>query len=189
MRVGLLPAPWYCVEPNPELTEACAILSDGVWRDSAVGFYANRAALLRRGKSAPKGMQAELNRVIDTRFADAGWIGSDGRFVKGSTWVRVTFRHQMSLGSDFLDAAKVCAKEGCTQAAILAGESDWLQVVSPNDWRALVSFEKLRIAAAELQGVLELPLFVGSLRGESPLPPGVAAELRKDRPRNATVPG
>lgn len=188
MRVGLLPAPWFANPPTEELVRACEILGDGTWREAAIGFYATRAALLRRGKSAPKGMQAELNRVIEAKFNNDGWIGSDGRFVKRSTWVRVTFRHQMSLGSDFIDAAKVCAREGCTQAAILAGESDWLKVVSPNDWRALVTFEKLRIATAELQGVLELPLYVGSLKGESCLPTDIDAELRKERPRDTTVP-
>lgn len=188
MRVGLLSAPWYEGPPTDELVEACELLGDGLWREAAVRFYAARAARIRRGKSAPKGMQAELNRLISEKFEESGWLGRDGRFVKGTTWVRVTFRHQMSLGSDFIDAAKVCRREGCTQVAILAGDADWLQLVSPNDCKALVSFEKLRIAAAELQGVLEIPLYVGSLRGGSSLPADIEAELRKSRPRDTTVP-
>jgi len=184
MKVGLLSAPWYDDEPTAELTEACAILNDNVWRETAVSFYAIRAARLKRRLRAPIGMQGELNKVIDSRFKKTGWIGSGGRFVKNGTWVRITFRHQMSLGSDFLDAAKVCANEGCVQAAILAGESNWLRIVSPNDHGALVSFDKLRIAVSELQGVLEIPLFIGSLAGRSQLPPDIDIELRKDRPRS-----
>lgn len=188
MRVGLLSAPWYEDEPTAELEEACVVLGDNVWREAAIDFYAYRAARLKRGRSAPKGMQGHLNRAIQSRFADAGWLGADGRYVKNGTWVRVTFRHQMSLGSDILDAAKVCAKEGCSQAAILAGESDWLRLVSPNDSRALVTFEKLRIAVAELQGLLTTPLFLGALRGQSQLPEEIAKELRKARPRDTTTP-
>ena len=188
MRVGLLPASWYQEEPTSELVEACKILGDGAWREAAIAFYAKRAARLRRGRSAPKGMQSELNNVIDSRFYDAGWIGSDGRFVKGSTWVRVTFRHQMSLGSDFIDAAKVCAKEGCTQAAILAGESDWLRLVSPNDWRALVSFEKVRIAAAELQGGARIASISRSAAGRIAPAGGHSGRVAQDRPRDTTVP-
>jgi len=188
MRVGLLPAPWYEAAPTAELLEACEVLSDNVWRESAVEFYAVRAARLRNGRSAPKGMQGQLNKVIQSRLEGAGWIGSDGRYVKNGTWIRVTFRHQMSLGSDLIDAAKVCAKEGCSQAAILAGESQWLRTVSPNDHAALVSFEKLRIAVAELQGVLDLPLFIGALRGQSILPEGIAVELKRARPRDTTTP-
>lgn len=188
MRVTLLTAPWYEGQPTQALLEACDILGDDTWRDAAVGFYAERAARIRRGRSAPKGIQPELNKVIARRFEHAGWFGSDGRFAKDRTWVRVTFRHQMSLGSDILDAARLCAKEGYVQVAIIAAESTFLRTISPNDYGALVSFEKLRIAIAELQGVLEIPLFLGALSPQSVVPPDIAAELRKDRPRDKTIP-
>lgn len=188
MRVTLLPAPWYEEPPTQELLEACEILGDGTWREAAVGFYAERAARVRRGRSAPKGMQMELNKVVSGRLGDAGWAGADGRYAKEQTWVRVTFRHQMSLGSDILDAARLCAREGYVQAAILAAESGFLRVISPNDHHALVSFEKLRIAVAELQDVLDIPLFMGALSAQSTVPPDIAAELRKERPRDRTIP-
>lgn len=187
MRVALLSAPWYQEPPTTALLEACEVLGDRTWREAAVGFYAERAARLRRGRSAPKGMQMELNKVVSRRLEDAGWAGADGRFAKDRTWVRVTFRHQMSLGSDILDAARLCAREGYLQAAILAAESGFLRVISPNDYGALVSFEKLRIAVAELQGVLDIPLFIGALSPQSVLPLDIAAELRKERPRDKTI--
>jgi len=188
VQVGLLSAPWYEGPPTPELLEACAILGDDVWRDAAVGFYAERAARLRRGKTAPKGIQAELNRVIAKRFQEAGWVGEEGRFLSHRTWVRVTFRHQMSLGSDILDAARLAAREGCEQVAIIAAEADFLKVITPNDAAALVSFEKLRIAVAELQGVLTTPLYLGALSPSSTVPADIAAELRKVRKRDKSVP-
>ena len=188
MRVTLLSAPWYQEPPAPALVEACEVLGDRTWRDAAVGFYAERAARVRRGRSAPKGMQLELNKVVAQRLEGAGWAGADGRFAKDQTWIRVTFRHQMSLGSDILDAARLCAREGYLQAAILAAESGFLRVISPNDYGALVSFEKLRIAVAELQGVLDIPLFLGALSPKSVVPPDIVAELRKERPRDKTVP-
>ena len=188
MRVELLSAPWYEGQPTDELVEACTVLGDDVWRETAIDFYAIRAARVKHGRSAPKGMQGQLNKVIEARFLKAGWLGEGGRFFKNGTWVRVTFRHQMSLGSDLLDAAKVCTKEGCVQAAILAGESEWLRLVSPNDFGALVSFEKLRIAVVELQGVLSMPFYIGALNGRSELPDEILTELRKVRPRDITSP-
>jgi len=188
MKVTLLSAPWYDGQPTPALLEACRVLGDGTWRDAAVGFYAERAARVRRGRSAPKGMQGELNKVIARDFERAGWLGADGRFAKDRTWVRVTFRHQMSLGSDILDAARLCARERYAQVAILAAESGFLRTISPNDCGALVSFEKLRIAVAELHGVLDIPLFLGALTPQSIVPPDIAAELRKERPRDKTMP-
>ena len=126
MKVRLESAPWVSAPPNMELEEACAILSDGVWREAAVAFYAERSARLKRGLSAPKGIQAELNRTIEARFRAASWDAMEGRFLKNSTWVRVTFRHQMSLGSDILDAARLHVKDGLSQVAILAAESSFL---------------------------------------------------------------
>lgn len=50
----------------------------------------------------------------------------------------------MSIGSDVLHALKVCRKGGATEVLILAASERFLDVMSPNDARALVSFEKLR---------------------------------------------
>jgi hypothetical protein len=188
MLVNIYPAPWHSQSPSPELIEACNILGSDVWREAAIDYHALRSAKLKHGRSAPKGMQAELNRVIDSRFMHNHWNGNNGRFIKNETWVRVTFRHQMSLGSDILDAAKLCARENYKQAIIIAGESDWLQIVSPNDCKALVSFEKLRIAVSELNEVINTPLFIGSMRGKSELPKEIAFEIYKDRPRDLTIP-
>jgi len=189
MRVGLLPASW-CdnVPATTELIEAISILADDVWREAAVEFYARRAAAIRNGRRAPKGMQSELNRVIKQRFEDSGWLNASGRFAKERTWVRVTFRHQMSLGSDFLDAARLCAREDFEQAAIFAAGSEFLRLISPNDAAALVSFEKLRAAMIDLEGVLDIPLVIGELSPCSKPPLDIETELHRDRPRDITIP-
>jgi len=183
MRVCLLQAPWYTASPTDALLEACASLSV-VWREAAIGYYSDRSAKITNLSRSPTGMQGQLNRTIQMKMLDSGWSGGNGRFFKDGTWLRITFRHQMSLGSDLLDAAKVCAKEDCQQVAIFAGEAEWLNLVSPNDSKVLVSFEKLRIAVADLHGVLNIPLYIGSLKAEPNLPPEIEAELRLDRPRN-----
>lgn len=188
MRVKLQAAPWTSVPPTTELEEACAILSGGVWRDAAIAFYAQRSARIKRGLSAPKGIQAELNRTIESRFKAAGWDAMDGRFLKDSTWVRVTFRHQMSLGSDILDAARLHVKDGLAQVAILAAEGSFLRIITPNDAAVLVSFEKLKVAVAELDGVIQVPLMIGALSPISDLPADIAEELAKVRMRDRTVP-
>ncbi|MBW2560065.1 MAG: hypothetical protein JRE40_04320 [Deltaproteobacteria bacterium] len=170
------------------MIEAISILADDVWREAAVEFYARRAAAIRNGRRAPKGMQSELNRVIKQRFEDSGWLNASGRFAKERTWVRVTFRHQMSLGSDFLDAARLCAREDFEQAAIFAAGSEFLRLISPNDAAALVSFEKLRAAMIDLEGVLDIPLVIGELSPCSKPPLDIETELHRDRPRDITIP-
>jgi hypothetical protein len=188
MNVRLQTAPWYEGAPSRELTEACDLLGDGVWREAAIDFYAERSARVRRGLNAPKGIQAFLNRTIDRRFEDAGWESLDGRYLKNGTWVRVTFRHQMSLGSDILDAVRLHSKDNLNQVAILAAESSFLRVITPNDASALVSFDKLRVAVAELYGVIVTPLIIGELTPKSDLPSEIFVELRRARLRDKSVP-
>ena len=170
MRVALQAPPWPVPQPTAELVDALGVLSDRVWSEAAVRFYAERSAKVRRGMRAPKGMQGELNRVISERMEAGGWLGNEGRYAKGRTWVRVTFRHQMSLGSDLVDAMKMCRKEGYELAVILAADTSTLRTISPNDAGAIISFEKLRIAVAELNGVTDIPLLIGCLTPQSTPP-------------------
>ncbi len=188
MRVTLQAPPWGAAQPSPALQSALRLLADDVWSETAVRYYADREAKLRRARRAPKGMQSELNRVISERFAAEGWIGCDGRFAKERTWIRITFRHQMSLGSDLIDAMKMCEKERYELAVILAADAKTLRLISPNDAAALVSFEKLRIAVADLEGVTDIPLLIGSLTPQSMPSTEVAQALLEGRPRDTTVP-
>src|SRR5437660_11907974 len=112
MKVHLEGAPWTSEQPSEVLREAIDILGRDVWREAAIEFYAERRAKEQRRLRTPKGIQPFLNGVIDRRFEENGWSGTSGRFRKKSTWVRVTFRHQMSIGSDFMDALRLHVKEG-----------------------------------------------------------------------------
>ena len=94
----------------------------------------------------------------------------------------------MSLGSDIIDALKVCRKEGMELAVILAAGTETLKTISPNDCNALVSFEKLRNEVFDLDGALDIPLVIGELIPSSTPPQAIVDELRKERLRDMTVP-
>ena len=188
MRVRLVAAPWTTPDLTSEANEAIKIIGNDVWRDASILFYAARDTKVREGKSAPKGMQRFLNEVLTQRFDEKGWEGDSGYFVKEKTWIRITFRHQMSLGSDFLDALKVCKKEGIELAIILAANRKTLQLISPNDAPALVSFEKLMNEVMSLDGAMDIPLIIGELTPLTSASTDINRELLKERPRDVSVP-
>jgi len=183
-----LASPWVKTQPTKETTEALNLLKDDVWKEASVLFAAEREAKLMSGQTAPKGMQRYLNEVITRRFSSNGWFGDAGYFFKERTWVRITFRHQMSLGSDILDALKVCKIEGMQQAVILAANKKTLDLISPNDAGAIVSFEKLEKEIMSLNGALDIPLLYGELTPISSASNDINDELRKARPRDLSVP-
>jgi hypothetical protein len=187
MKVALERAPWHGHHPGPLISEAVEIIGDGTWREAATEFYAERATRLRHGKQAPKGIQPFLNAVLRRRFESREWDTHRGRFLKDDTWVRVTFRHQMSLGSDFLDALKVTKREGAEHVAILAASRAFLGLISPNDADVLVSYEKLSLQTADLAGCMDIPLFIGRLEPKSTLPDEVAKAISGRRPRDRYV--
>lgn len=188
MKTRLLASPWTKPQITVETAEAIELLKDNVWKDASVLFAAEREAKIKSGKSAPKGMQRYLNDVIAKRFTSNGWIGEAGYFFKKKTWIRVTFRHQMSLGSDILDAIKVCKKEGMIQAVIIAANRKTLDLISPNDAAAIVSFEKLEREILNLNGALDIPLLYGELTPISSASNDVNELLKKSRPRDVSIP-
>ena len=188
MRVRYIAAPWTTVETTPEVGELAEVLSDNVWADASVEFYAERDSKMRFGRRAPKGMQKTLNAVIDRRLTEAGWDGGAGYYVKNRTWARITFRHQMSIGSDFLDALKVCKKQNMEQAVIMAANLETLRTITPNDANALVSFEKLQAEVLDLDGAMDIPLIIGELTPLTSAPPEIESEISRERPRDTTVP-
>ena len=188
MKTRLVSCPWIKPQLTQETIEAINLIKDDVWKEASVLFAAERDTKLKTGKSAPKGMQRYLNELLVKRFTDNGWMGEAGYFFKDKTWVRVTFRHQMSLGSDILDAIKVCKKEGIQQAVILAANRRTLKIISPNDAPAIVSFEKLEKEIMSLNGALDIPLIIGELSPMSSASEDINNELRKSRPRDISIP-
>jgi hypothetical protein len=188
MRVDLRPAPWAQLSATPELDEAIEILADGTWAEAARDFFTERSAKTALGKRAQKGVQPSLNRVLTRRFEAAGWDAYDGRFMKEATWVRVTFRHQMSLGSDIIDAIRAHHRAGMELVTIMAASRAFLNLISPNDAAALTSYEKLKAEVDSLQGCLDIPLLVGRLEAQSPLPPEVSRAVTGARKRDVTLP-
>ena len=188
MKTRLESCPWIKPEITKETIEAIDILKDDIWKEASILFSAERDTKLRSGKTAPKGMQKYLNEVIKNRFLSNGWLGDSGYYFKEKTWVRVTFRHQMSLGSDIVDAIKVCKKEGMQLAIILAANAKTLDIITPNDATALVSFEKLKNEIWSLDGALDIPLLIGELSPASSASDDINGELLKARPRDISVP-
>ena len=188
MKAQLFAPPWGSPRMTPEANEAIEILADDVWAEASTEFYAERDAKLRMGRRAAKGMQATLNRLLVRKFDERGWYADSGYFMKGDTWLRVTFRHQMSLGSDLIDAQKVCVKSGIKLAMILAADLETLRIISPNDANAIVSFEKLQSAVVDLDGVIDIPLVYGKLTPLTHASRAIENELQKERPRDVTSP-
>lgn len=188
MKTKLFAPPWGTPDLTEEAKEAIEIISSDVWRDASIQFYASRDSKSKLGKSAPKGMQRFLNEILVQRFEEKGWEGAAGYFFKGKTWIRITFRHQMSLGSDIIDAIKVCKKEGMVLAMIFAANRQTLNIVSPNDAAALVSFEKLQKEILDLDGAIDIPLVIGELTPLTAASRDINEELRKERPRDVSVP-
>jgi hypothetical protein len=183
MRIEFTNTPWFKGEISQEATNASQLI-DGIWREATNEYVAIRESRMQQGLREPKGFQSHLNRIIDYRFNDAGWDGEGGRFVNGDTWIRITFRHQMSIGSDFLDALRVVRREGVQFAAICAAPLEILRVISPNDAAALTSFEKLNLLAASLDDVFDIPLVLGALVPQSSITSEVIEKLLSSRPRN-----
>ena len=188
MKTRLFAPPWCKPDLTEETKEALGIIADNVWKEASIRFAAERDSKRKSGGTAPKGMQRYLNEVLAERFNANGWNGNAGYFFKNKTWVRVTFRHQMSLGSDFLDALKVCKIEGMEQALILAANRETLNLISPNDASAIVSFEKLEKEVITLNGALDIPLLIGELTPFSSASNDINTELKKARPRDITIP-
>lgn len=188
MKTKLLAPPWTKPELTKETLEAIDLIGKNVWRDASIRFYAERDSKLKAKKSAPKGIQRYLNEVFAERFISNGWNGEACYFYKNKTWIRITFRHQMSLGSDILNALKVIKKEGMKQALILAANKKTLDIISPNDAGALISFEKLENEILSLDGVIDIPLLIGELTPFTSASDDINIELRKARPRDTTIP-
>ena len=180
--------PWCKPELTDEIKEAVSIVGDDLWKDASIRFYSIRDARIQQGKSAPKGMQKYLNEIIDEKFLAKEWQGDSGYYFKNNTWVRITFRHQMSLGSDIIDAIKVCKKEGMELAVIMAANRKTLDLISPNDAAALVSFEKLRDEIFSLEDAIDIPLVIGELSPLTSASEDINRELRKERPRDISIP-
>ena len=188
MKAKLLSPPWARPSLTEEAMEALRIIENDVWKEASILFSAERENKIQAGKSAPKGMQRYLNDVLVKKFTSNGWEGDAGYFTKNRTWIRITFRHQMSLGSDILDALKVCKIEGMELAIILAANRKTLNLISPNDAAAIVSFEKLENEILSLNGALDIPLLIGELTPFSSASREINTGLKKARPRDTTIP-
>jgi hypothetical protein len=159
---------WYTEDPTPEAIEALSLLN-GIWSEAATRFAAIRSVQESKGKITSFGIQKHINQIIDERFPANEWEGSKSRYRKGDTWVRITFRHQMSVGAELFDVIKMTGKEKVKQTLLLAASDDFLKVISPRDAGSLSSFDKLAQEMSYMRGTTEVPLILGCLKPISAL--------------------
>jgi hypothetical protein len=149
--------------PNAEILEVQDCLN-GAWDLAAAAFEASNLSKVARGKKPSSGMQAYLTDAIDEGFQSLGWTGEDGRYSKNKSWVRVSFRHSMSLGSDFFDAQKQLKLEKYDQVALVYAHQVLLKRISPKDGGSLCSFERASQLIHDLEIMLpNLPIWLGRL--------------------------
>jgi hypothetical protein len=168
VKAEIVNAPWYSQGLTKEAESALELL-DGTWSEACNKFAVAVQTRSSSHRGEPKGIQSFLNEVLTDRFLDAGWDCSDSRFRLNSTWVRVTFRHQMSLGSDFLDAIRLTALDDVEQCLLLAAGLDFLKIISPRDATVLCSFEKIAAQLSRLNGAISTPILIGELTPKSSL--------------------
>ena len=176
MRIEIKKTSFCQDDLTPESKEVLSLVN-GVWSEACGHFVAIRAVQRQSGGVKLLGIQKSINHVLNERFLDAGWSGQDSRFRKNSTWVRFTFRHQMSLGSEIIDAIKVAKKEKITQCFLISAPHEFLQIISPRDAGSLTSYEKLVNELATLENVISVPLILGALVPISSLSSQVREEV------------
>lgn len=138
-------------------------LMNGIWAEAATEYAAEWRAKRLAGKRGPVGVQRYLNSVIDHRFTEAGWGAYASTYTRDFLWWRFTFRHQMSAGSNFLEALKAVLRYEYKVAVIAAATREFLEVISPADAPALTSFEKIQAELDDLKGVISAPIVIAAL--------------------------
>jgi hypothetical protein len=141
----------------------------GVWKSAATEFYARFVALSAHGKNPPLGMQPVINSQLNEMMVAKGWQGSSGRFIKDNVWLRITFRHQLSLGSDFMDALLVAHREQMQALVIAAPSIEFAQLITPRDFKAITTFDKLETYFNRAQDLYQVPLAIGRLEPDERL--------------------
>lgn len=149
--------------PSREIEQIGTVIH-GTWETAAAGFDASNLARLASGKKPSSGLQSFLNDAIDESFLDNGWLGSHGRYSKGDTWVRLSFRHSMSLGSDFFDAQRQHKLENFKHVVLLYAHHELLKRISPKDGGSLCSFERASLVIQDLEVMSQgFPIWLGRI--------------------------
>jgi len=168
-------------EPEEGLLDDIFESVSNIWAQSAGDFYARHVAAVARGIKPPLGIQPFINNRLDAELPASGWEGSEGRFTKDSTWLRITFRHAMSLGSDFMDGLLLAYREGIRVAVIAAPSIEFAKLVTPKDAGAIVTYERIEEYFSRAHPLFQIPLVIGRLSEGQGCPPQVTEYLAKNR--------
>jgi hypothetical protein len=154
---------------------------EGLWGEAAESYAAEFMGKRAVGKPTPRGIQKFLNSSIELKLSELGWSGVDGRFHKGLEWMRVSFRHYTTIGSDILDAARMARVEGFERVTLIAASSDFMSIISPADAKSLCTSEGYRIQTTLNDFIIDFPMAIGTLEPTSTLDEQVASIVRGAR--------
>lgn len=149
-----------------------------IWANAASAFFARHVALNSLPSKQPKGVQAFINECLEETLPEYGWEGGDGRFIKNGVWLRITFRNQMSIGSDFMDALLLAHRENVEALIIAAPSMDFARVITPKDVNSIVTYEKLEEYFARANPLFQIPLAIGRLEAAGNLSPDIQRVLK-----------
>ena len=126
MKMCLHMPPWGTVEPTIELMEAISLMGDNVI-ERAFSEYDQESEMRKaEGKGPRPGKQSCVNKVLKEKFQNAGWDCGSSYFKKNGTWIRVSFRHYQTIGSDILEAMHQCINCDAKLAVIAVGNQESL---------------------------------------------------------------
>ncbi len=168
-------------EPDQALLDDISESVSTVWALAAGDFYARHVAAVAREIKPPLGIQPFINDRLDYELPSSGWEGSEGRFTKDNAWLRITFRHAMSLGSDFMDGLLLAYREGIRVAVIAAPSREFARLVTPRDAGAIITYERLEEYFSRAHPLFQIPLVIARLSEGEGLPPQVTEYLAKHR--------
>ena len=138
-------------------------LFDNVLEYSVNSYIAYNSFAEKNEQRKLSGLQKTINERVDNLFVNDGWFVVDGRATKDRIQVRITFRHQMSIGTDFIEALKLIADNEVDYCVILVAEYDLVKFISPKDANSLLHYPKLSNFYNSYKSILPENLHIGSL--------------------------
>lgn len=147
------------------------------WQIACQAYFSTLLANRSLSRKTSKGLQRLLNESINQLMDTAGWQGGNGRWRKESIVVRFSFRHKMSLGSDFFDALRLCSEENLSNYFLVYASTDALKVINPDEVNTLCSSEAAEELFTISQKVLNIPVKVVKLSVGGDLPSRVHNEI------------
>lgn len=159
----------------------------GIWSETAEAYFLKLIGNRSHQKKTSKGMQSFLNACIEERLVSRGWVDNYGWFRHGNFVLRISFRHKMSMGSDFFDAVRLLNSEGVENVLLVYLAKDDYEVVNSDEQSTLCSFEQAVVLKNLTKDIIGDRISVGRFNLQGVLEPNIHKEIyskaRLDSPR------